>query len=187
MSDSRDLDVVEGRVHAEPTRLRRAQRIVPRVDRRQPDVAREARIVERPQQRRPRHHLPQAWEEMSEENPSICPRRAAMGRPERYEMANPARTVQALHVVAGDQAPFGVADDVEALAPVIAYDLLDARRDDLGQFIDGPCVVATEETAELDAVTAVSGPLETAREPHEHARRREESVHEQYRPFATTA
>jgi hypothetical protein len=83
---------------------------------------------------------------------------------------------QSPDVVPCDQSARRVAHQVDALAPVIARDLLDPLRQDASQFLHRACVETTEKPAELDVMSAVSRSTEPICEPANNTRRCEETV-----------
>ena len=118
---------------------------------------------------------------MPDETSRMCPTRAAMWGAQRDEMAHTTRAVQLLHVVASDQSALRVAHQIDAIAPVLATELLDPLGHDGGKLFDRPCVEAAEEPSEVDVVWAVSQPTESIRERADDARCSQEPVHEQHR------
>jgi len=74
-----------------------------------------------------------------------------------------------------------MAHQVDALAPMIANELLDPLGHDASQFLDRPRVELAEEPAEVYAMSAVSRPTESSGEAADDARRREETMQEQHR------
>ncbi len=85
--------------------------------------------------------------------------------------------VQVLNVVPSDQSAFRVADDIDALAPVLASELFDPVGYDVSQFLYRPCVEAAEEPSELDVMRAVFQASESTRQPADDARCSEEAMH----------
>src|SRR5262245_4900028 len=108
----------------------------------------------------------------------ICPPRAAVGRTQRHEMAHTTGALQLLSVVPSDQSALRVPHEIDALASVFASELFDPLGQYAGQLLDRPCVEAAEEPAEVDAMRAVSQPIESTRQPADDARCSEEAMHE---------
>jgi hypothetical protein len=163
------------------TREGRAEEIPLRVDRREPYAAGKAVVGEVTQQRRPRGHLPQAWQHVPDEMSRAGPERAAVRSPQRHEMAHTTGAVQLLNVVPSDQPALRVAHEIDALAAVFANELFDPVGYHVSQFLYRPSVEAAEEPAEVDAMRAVSQPTESTPQPADDARCSEEAVHEQQR------
>jgi hypothetical protein len=92
-------------------------------------------------------------------------------------------SVQLLNVVPSDQSPLRVADEIDALAPVIAAELFDPLGHDAGEFLYWPCVEAAEESPEVDAMRAISHPTESACQPADDTRCSEEAMHQDHRPL----
>src|SRR5262249_15712636 len=158
MPAAHHLDVLEVWCPAslQATRNWRADGIALRVDRREPYAAREAVVGEVTQKRRPRGHLPQAWQHVPDERSRKRPTRAGVGSPQRHEMVYTTGAVQLLNVVPSDQPALRVADEIDALASVFASELFDPVGYDPSDLLYRPCVEAAEEPAEVDATRAVS-------------------------------
>ena len=159
------------------TRYGRADGIPLRVDRREPYAGGKAVAREVTQERRSRGHLPEAWQHVPDEMSRIGPRRAAVRSTQRDEMAYTTGAVQLLDVVPSDQSTLRMAHQIDTLAPVFASELFDPVSYDASQFLYRPCVEAAEETAEVDAMRAVSQPTESTRQPADDARCSEEAMH----------
>jgi len=127
MPAAHDFDVPEVWCPAslQATRYGRADGIPLRVDRREPYAGGKAVVREVTQERRSRGHLPEAWQHVPDEMARVCPRRAAVRRPQRHEMAHTTGAVHLLNVVPSDQSALRVADEIDALAPVVASELFD--------------------------------------------------------------
>src|SRR6185295_10704065 len=128
-----------------------------------------------------RGHLPQARQRVPDEMSRICPRRAAVRSTQRHEMAHTTGAADLLNVVASDQSALRVADDIDALAPVVAGEPFDPVGQHAGQLLYRPGVEAAEEPAEVDAMRAVSEPTESSRQPADGARCSEEAMHQEHR------
>jgi len=64
--------------------------------------------------------------------------------------------VQLLNVVPADQPALRVAHQIDALARMMANELLDPLSHDASQFLNRPRVEPAEEPAEVDVMSAVS-------------------------------
>ena len=88
--------------------------------------------------------------------PGLCRRRPSRGRSHhcREWMRNGA--VQLLNVVPADQPALRVAHQIDALARMMANELLDPLSHDASQFLNRPRVEPAEEPAEVDVMSPVS-------------------------------
>ena len=89
--------------------------------------------------------------------------------------------IQLLNVVPSDQPALRVAHQIDALARMMANELLDPLSHDASQLLDRSRVEPAEEPAEVDVMSAVSRPTQTSREAVEDARRGEKTMHEENR------
>src|SRR5579862_4196223 len=109
------------------------------------------------------------------------PRRPAVRRAQRDEMADTPGAVQLLNIVPSDETALRVTDEIDALAAVFPSELLDPFGYDARQLLDRPCVEAAEQPPEVDVMRAVSELTETTRQPADGARCREEAMHQEDR------
>ena len=107
----------------------------------------------------------------------MSPGCAAVWSTQRDEMAHTMGAAQLLYVVASDQSALRVAHEIDALAPVVASEAFDSVGHDAGEFIYRPCVEATEEPSEVDAMRAISQPTESSCQPADDTRCSEEAMH----------
>jgi hypothetical protein len=111
----------------------------------------------------------------------MSPGCAAVWSTQRDEMAHTTRAVQLLYVVASDQSALRVTHEIDALTPEIASELFDSVGHDVSEFLYRPCVEAAEEPSEVDAMRAISQPVESSCQPADDTRRSEEAMHEKHR------